>query len=477
MTPNVLLIVLDTARADAFEPYGAKAGTTPAFASLAARGFSHERLYSSACWTVPSHAAMFTGLLPRAVGLVNAPGGKPHGCRPVMEAHRDRLLPEVLRRLGYRTSAVSTNLWITPQSGFATGFDDFVTVDTRRQARLSRRRPRERAAWLLEGVRARADDGAAEAAETLRGWIGESPQQPFFWFVNLVEAHSPYLPPKPYNDLGPIDRARAADEATRHLTLGEIWKACAGGFDVPDGALARMRHLYACAIRRLDDWLADLLEAMDAEGLLEDTLVIVTSDHGENLGENGLMGHAYSLDERLIRVPCAVAGPGSERIVEVSSLASLPAAIAHAVDLGEHPWVEASPEGIGVAQLNAPAGPDDPRMHEALEVWGLGEEALARITTDMTCASDGSYKLIRRQQKGSNEVAEEALDLRSDPLESHPMSVDVAPDPGAVERLRGALEASESEVSSEPAVDAGGDEISADEREALEKRMRLLGYL
>ena len=81
--------------------------------------------------------------------------------------------------------------------------------------------------------------------------------------MNLVECHSPYLPPWPYNDLGPIDRLRAAEEARRHLTLSGIWKACAGNFDVPPGALERMRHLYARSVRLMDDWLRDLLAELD----------------------------------------------------------------------------------------------------------------------------------------------------------------------------------------------------------------------
>ena len=475
MRPNIVLIVFDTARADAFEPYGARAGASPAFADLVRRGSANERLYASACWTVPSHAAMFTGLHPRAAGLATAPGGTPHSCRPAMEGHRDRLLPEVLRRSGYRTAAISTNLWITPESGYATGFDDFVTVDTRRQARLSQDRLRERAVWVAEGVRARADDGAAEAQAKARGWLAERPQPPFFWFVNLVEAHSPYLPPKPYNDLGPLDRARAASEASRHLTLSEIWRACAGGFDVPDDALERMRHLYARSIRRLDDWLADLLESMDAAGALDDSLVIVTSDHGENLGENGMMGHAYSLDDRLIRVPCAAAGPGSERIAEIAALRAIPSALAQVADVADHPWSEDSADGIGVAQFDAPTGPDDPRARTALEEWGLGDEALPRITTDFACATDGRYKLIRGAPKGSSEAREQVLDLEADPLESKPLAIDSLPESGTVDHLRAALDAAD--AGAEPAPTGGAVEIPEEEREALEERMRLLGYL
>ena len=147
--------------------------------------------------------------------------------------------------------------------------------------------------------------------------------------MNLVECHSPYLPPWPYNDLGPIARLRAAEEARRHLTLSGIWKACAGNFDVAPGALERMRHLYARSVRLMDDWLRDLLADLDRRGILDRTLVIVTSDHGENFGEGGLMGHAFSLDQRLLHVPLVIAGPGAPADDPgIVSLAALPRMIA-----------------------------------------------------------------------------------------------------------------------------------------------------
>jgi arylsulfatase A-like enzyme len=474
LKPNVLLIVFDTARADAFEPYGAPAGSTPVFAELASAGATLPGMHANACWTVPSHASIFTGRLPREAGLIKAPGGMPQGCRPVLEAQRGRLLPEVLRSAGYTTGGVSTNLWITEDSGFSTGFDRWVTVDTRRQAELSRRSLRHRAAWVAEGLRARADDGAGEAEEVLTRWIDEAPTGPFFWFVNLVEAHSPYLPPKPYNDLGPIGRARASIEAQRHLTMGEIWRACAGGFDVPEPALARMRRLYAASIRLMDDWLGRLLERLDVAKLLDDTLVVVTSDHGENFGESGLMGHAYSLDQRLIHVPFASRGPGAFDAPSARGLVDLPAMIADALDLEPHPWGgPADGDGVAVAQLDPPATAGDPRIAQALETWGLGPEAEPRITTELTAATDGRLKLLRRGGR------EELYDLRADPLELAPFDPDGHPEQPAIQRLRDGL-AGEA-VARPPAElrepEDDGTTISDAERARLEERMRLLGYM
>ena len=181
---------------------------------------------------------MFTGLLPRATGILDLPEGSPLAGREVLAANRDRVLPHVLRAHGYETRALSTNLWVTIESGFGLGFDEFRYIGTGRQAHLDRTGVRDRVRWAREALRAKADDGATAAAAELRSAGSTSKgSKPFFWFVNLVECHSPYLPPWPYNDLGPIDRIRAAEEARRHLTLSGIWKACAGASTSPDDAL------------------------------------------------------------------------------------------------------------------------------------------------------------------------------------------------------------------------------------------------
>ena len=452
MGPNVLWIVLDTARADAFEPYGATAGSSPALADLARAGRAHENVHSTACWTVPAHASMFTGLLPRAAGLSRAPGGVPGGCKPVMESHRDRVLPEVLRRHGYETRAISTNLWVTPRSGFATGFDDFRVVEATRQPDMVGGRVRGRAAWALDALRARSDDGAAEAGRILRGWLSKPSGAPWFCFVNLIEAHSPYLPPKPWNDLGPIVRLRAAEEARRHLTLGEIWRVCVSDATVPPEALERMRHLYARAIRQQDDWLAGVLELVD----LAETLVIVCSDHGENLGEGGLIGHAYSLDERLTRVPFVAAGPGAPD--SLRSLAELPRLVAAAAGLETHPWIDDLP-AAAVAQFDAPALPDDERVAQAAADWGLDDPARERLTTSFEMATDGRVKLVRTGGRL------ELFDLENDALEQTPSTV-------TDHELAAALDHPAARAASTPDV-----EVSQDELERIESQMRTLGYL
>jgi arylsulfatase A-like enzyme len=199
--------------------------------------------------------------------------------------------------------------------------------------------------------------------------------------------------------------------------------------------------------------------------------VIVTSDHGENFGEAGLIAHGFSLDQRLIHVPLVMAGPGAISESGPFSLAQLPRVIADAAGLAGHPWSEvALPEEVAVAQYDPMAPPSDARVREFAERWRLDDEAVRRLTAGFTSATDGQLKLVVRD-------GDELLyDLRSDPGERSPL--DEARANGRFDRLRAALEhqsvtASPSVTSDAPAAPTP----SPDELAALERQMRLLGYM
>lgn len=484
--PNILLLVFDTARADAFEPYGAAHGASPATAQLGARGATFPHAYAAGSWTVPSHGAMFAGELPLTLGLeAGADTGRPRSFHARLHAVADRLLPSVFARNGYATAAVSTNLWVSEQSGFDAGFDEFRYVGTGRGAGAGAGW-RSRLLWDLEALRARVDDGAHTVERLLGDWLAarrHAPEQPFFWFVNLLECHSPYLPPRPYNDLPVWARVRAGEEARRYLTFEAMSKACLGRLDVPAGALERMRYLYARAILLLDDWLARLLDTLDRAGVLDDTIVVMTSDHGENFGENGLLGHSFSLDDRLIRVPLVAAGPGVEATDAVFSLADLPAELAAWAGVSEHPWgARRRAGGVAVAQFAAPGDPGHERTQEVVRSWQLDEAAQRRLIVTSSCATDGRYKLLR-----GDDGLEEVIDLTVDPLEMVPRRLpggtgSGAIDPARLAALRAALDAADAARSdgADPPADAGPPDDAEppdDEAAALEAQMKLLGYM
>lgn len=465
--PNVLWIVWDTVRRDALEPYGAPAGRTPVVADLARRGIAAPSVRSTSCWTMPSHVAMFAGVLPREVGLTQAPTRTPASCREPLEGMRDRLVAEVFRRAGYGTNCASGNLWIDRSAGFDIGFERFAAHTGHRTARMASTKPRDRLRWLAQAARARADDGARQLLDTLLQWQRESDGRPSFTFVNNADCHSPYLPPRPYA-IGPVGRMRAADEARRHLTLDQVWTACLGGPLPSDGALQRMREQYAGEVRYTDAWTGSVLEGLDAAGVLDDTLVVVTSDHGENFGENGLMAHAFSVDDRLVHVPLVAAGPGAERLAGLQTLADLPLALCEIAGIEGHPYETVAPEGISVAQWDPPSTGESSAVDEYLAHAGLDSdpEARLRLTESLTSAVRGTTKLVRRGDR------EQLFDLATDPGEEHPLAPE-AGDDAEVAALRRALERGEqrAEVAAAPA------QASAEELAEIEARMEMLGYL
>lgn len=472
--PNIILIVFDTARATAFEPWGAASGSTPAMAQLASRGTAVSHAVSTCNWTMPSHAAMFRGSLPRSIGLGDVPEGNPAACRALLEADRGQLLPEAMRRAGYHTSAATANAWVSAQYGFDLGFDDFVTISGGRRTDLGATEWWRKLLWLYQGLVARVDDGASAGLEAARRWLLDAKREgrPFFWFFNLVECHSPYMPPRPWNDLGPIQRLHTAAEAGRHLTMWAIWQARACREEVPIDALQRMRHLYHRACSFMDRWLASLLGLLDDQGVLDDTWVVVTSDHGENLGESGMLGHAFSLDERLLHVPLVVAGPDRAELPSFMSTQLLPALIGNMGGLDPNPWaaLEDTWDGVAIAQYNAMTGPDDPRL-ELLSQWpAVDDEARAFFTTPMTMASDGHRKLVRFGTRWT------LYDLDSDKAETAPRELQ---DPSVPEsrRLWESMRRADTTDMDPVRLRAIAGSAAAKVDEKLEAQMRLLGYI
>lgn len=468
--PNIILVIFDTARADAFEPYGARAGSTPAVAQLAADGFSHPCAFAPSSWTVPSHASLLSGQLPRTTGI-HLGGQSRESFRRVLGELEPRLLPTVLSASGYRTVGISANGWLNEASGFDTGFEEFRYLASSRYTRLGAQDLRGRARWAIDGLRARLDDGSARI-ERLLGEVTRG-SRPFFCFVNLVECHSPYLPPKPHNPLGWRDRLRSVDDANRYCTFEGLCRTCLGALEVPDDSLERMQRLYLASIAQLDAWLSRLLSELDRRRLLTDTQVIVTSDHGENFGEGGLTGHQFSLDDRLLRVPFVTAGPLELDAPPLLSLVGVPQLLAGGVGLADHPWAEAAVDpAVALAQFEAPAVRGDETAERLVQDWNLGEQGQRRLFRSFSCATDGQVKLFR------DATGEEIVDLQRDPLEEHPVPVQAIPDGShgpALARLRKALDMADASTRT----DLGDGALSGptSEDSELEDQMRLLGYL
>ncbi len=283
--PNVLVVVMDTTRADhcSFEGYARP--TTPRLAEFAKDAVVYHDAWSPAGWTGPAHASLFTGLRPEH-----------HGFHDGDRAYLDPSVPtlaEALASVGYSTGCFTNNDWVAPEFGMTRGFADVEPL----YSRTNRARP-----WARE-THALAAEWAEREARAGR---------PFFLFVNDMEAHLPYDPPD-------ADAARflrgapTTDElaAARKYDFPRTIAYALHAEDLTPRALATLTDLYDAQIASLDREIGVLLDRLKTDGLLDSTLVVVSGDHGEPLGEHHMTEHGFSLHRSARRVPLLVRLPGA----------------------------------------------------------------------------------------------------------------------------------------------------------------------
>lgn len=320
--PNVLVLMLDSVRPANMSCYGYRHQTTPYLDELAQRSTVYEQAVSMGGWTMPVHASLFTGVYPITHGMTLRESRLPEDL-PTL-AHQ-------LQAVGYQTACFSSNPFISDLTGLSTGFETVEDLwrtgrpgglrqprSSRLLARLDRFRPWSRPAigmvrwlqrlrWAAQSRRFTRDNGAQSAGRATQAWLRETwrRERPFFIFINFMECHTPYRPPTPYNrrflppGLGP---AEAAVIATRLASN-----------DRPEHAspreLAALEAMYNGELAYLDEQIGRFVTQLSGNGFLDNTMLIVTSDHGDSLGEHGNFGHRVSLYEELVRVPLIVHYP------------------------------------------------------------------------------------------------------------------------------------------------------------------------
>lgn len=331
--PNVLLIVLDTVRADRLGAYGYGRDTTPNLARLAAQGVLFRRARSTAPWTLPSHASLFTGRWPHELRAEQL--GRLDARHPT--------LAEVLGARGYATGGfVANTFFCGAESGLARGFDAYRDHPVNPGAILrsssvgwflarNLARARERLLWATtaNGPEQIALDfprksGAVVHREFL-DWLDANPGRPFFAFLNDFDAHDPYIPPeRPPRPFGAAPRTRE-----QFAMLRDWQKLDRTALGPASQSLAR--DAYDDCIAALDRELGNLLDELRRRDILDRTLLILTADHGEQFGEHNAFGHGMSLYEPEVHVPLIVAFPGKVPrgvvVEEPVSLRDLPATI------------------------------------------------------------------------------------------------------------------------------------------------------
>ena len=305
LPPNVILIVLDTLRADRVGTWNPSSRLTPFLDELAAGAIVYERAYAASSWTIPSVASIFVGEYPSEHQVVTMNAVLPYGAVTLAEALAER---------GYLGGGFSANFQVSAESGFGQGFKDYRTLF---------RDPKE---------------DAAEVNRAALDWLEyvSTERRPFFLYLQYMEPHGPY------RFHAGITAERGPDVGIDDDTLGK--RVTKGGWqlaptnpmptewDFTPAERRRLGELYDGEVAYLDQMLRRLFGELERRGRLADTLVVVTADHGEEFGEHGPYGHGATLFEPGIHVPLFIRLPGRTTPVRVSrpvTLAGIAPAVLH----------------------------------------------------------------------------------------------------------------------------------------------------
>ena len=295
--PNVVLVVMDTLRADELSCYrtappwraSTPADATPSLDALASRGLLFERAYATSSWTWPSTASILTGLVPEVHGVLDDTS--------CYLAASVETIGEALEREDYATAAFACNPLLDPVKNFDQGFETYDYAPAMRKSE--------------------------EVLPRIGAWIEEHADARFFLYVHLVDTHEPVEPRA--QDLARVGASATAPPGSPERPALECRNAMMiGGALTPSGEndpelvipaerRAWLRDTYAAAVSTADRNVGTILGWLDEHGLSKNTIVAFTSDHGEELFDHGLLGHDHSLYQELVRVPMILAGPGIER--------------------------------------------------------------------------------------------------------------------------------------------------------------------
>ena len=396
---SVLLVSVDTLRADRLGSYGYQAASTPILDALAARGLRFEQAVTVAPLTLPAHTSLLSGTFPTFHGV------RDNGSFYVNDTITT--LAEVFQARGYRTGGFVGAFVLDHRWGIAQGFDHYFDAF-------------DLSSYDMAAGLDAAQRPGSEVVDRALSWLVEDGDRPFFAFVHLYDPHSPYAAPEPFRSRFP----------------------------------ATMQGAYDAEIAATDAQIGRLVDALQASGRLDDTIVVVVADHGESLGEHGEQQHGFFVYDAAVRIPLIVAGPGvparavpeQVRIVDV-----MPTVL-------ELVGAEVPPDVQGVSLLPLGRG-------EELDLLGFSETWYPRYHygwSELTAVRNGQYKFIAAPRR-------ELYDTLADPGETLDLA---ATNP----RMADALERALRDIVSRTAIAATPQQPRAIDP-AVEERLRALGYV
>ena len=465
-SPNVVLIILDTVRADHMSIYGYETATTPGLAEFAEAATLYSQAIAASDMTLPSHGSIFTGLYASSHGARYDPPARPFGATLSEEFDT---LAEFLLGLGYATIGVVANqAYLGRGMNLNQGFqywDDRIGMPLLVPAQDLFIRQ-----LVFEPLRRFMPQSASDkwyrTAEEINGEVFDlldevvATEDPFFLFVNYMDAHWPYSPPSPFDTLVPgKNKSVTTDE---YYALSR--EVHSGQRSVTETWRRQLVSQYDGALAYLDDQITLLLDRLETLDLYRNTLIIITSDHGEAFGRRNLIGHALSVYQDQVHVPLLVKWPNSESAGTVHELVSHVDLFPTVVDLLGH---EAPRPFAGASLLKLTSDTARPIVSES---FANPERARRHERHDRLerALFAGGFKLVT-SSRGKLEL----YALEQDPNEYHNL-FEVEPEQAAV--LQGLL------VDWIAANDAPlNDELRSDEQLEMDEetldRLRALGYI
>lgn len=414
---RVAVVVVDTTRATELGCYGGQVDLTPNLDALAARGTRFENAISNANWTLPSTASLMSGWVPERHGLV----GRDHTIDVDAPC-----LPELFGDAGYGTVAFSQMAYVSPEFGFERGFDAFHYEG------------------IGSGIAAEGTD------ERALGWLEAASGERYFAYLHFRRPHSPYTPRRNVlARLGPV-RSKLETWTDAELASADIL----GVREIPEAAARRARLLYRANLATQDEDLGPILERLERD----EALVVLTSDHGEALGEYGGWGHGLWTHADNLHIPLIFAGPGVSRGVVPSLAATVDLLPTLAEWCGLDPESGESASGTSLAACLREGSPLAERT-----MTSLGKVHADRATE--VAASRGTFKL-RLYPDESVRLFDLSVDSAeaNDVATSHP---DLAADLAEQARRSAAL-----------AAEHAARAVEAKQRsEQVEADLRALGYV
>lgn len=483
----MLFVVMDTARSKSSLP-SENRDVVPNLAKLADSGVEFTSAISNAPWTLPSHASMFSGQYTTDHGT-NAGN---------MDFELDYSpLPEAVNSAGYTTVAFSNNSWISPEFGFKRGFNQFYKgweLFTSEQGLAKIMREEDTAidqlrtlidttglkslpvslanAFYTRFIRKKYDYGAYATNFRVKRWIKNEydGRRPFFMFINYLEPHLKYDPPKKFCEFLP----EGVSVSDAKEVPQDPWRYVSSDVEMTADEFKILEGLYKSEINYLDYRIGNLLDYLSERDILDDTLVIVIGDHGENIGEHGLMDHQYSVHDTLVHVPLVMSGPdvftGGERVSEPVEARDLFPTIIDATD-AEMPKKESVSRNTLYDTVDASNGGEQVAISEYLvprpEIEKLREQAPDPVTVEKY---DRALRAIRTSEwkyiEGSDGTSE-LYAVRSGSDERTEMA---SSNPEVVEELEAILSEELGELKR-------GDSDESQLEEDTQQRLEDLGYI